>query len=370
MPELRTQIVEGGTITVNEKEFATLIQKSSNGFLTANQAENIAAKTTTELKARGKVSKEEFQQIFNTHLQAELLPNGKLNDAMLNAVREVTKTVSPNVVERTPNWVGELLLSADEKTERERNEVLENAASCYAYLAGSSFNWDSPVLTIKEEQAKAERASIRQLIQKVENLKKWITAYKGILETKQKIIDKIANNIAISSGHYFNDLSESRQAEIRAEAKEFFEKGYTEKFEALEKAMPFLDEILTVYQDALKLKQAQQPTEKEVAETTKRLTEMRKSAVKIIAELEKINQAVIHDRPTGERLAKAVFLLQSYGAVEQEFREVNKRFEQFDIHFPVDLPSLPILQNSIKKAMGENPEKERTNILSKFKFGR
>jgi hypothetical protein len=360
---------------VNEEEFAALVQKSANGLLSATQAARIAANTTTELKLKGKVSKEEFQQIFNTHLQAELLPNGKLNDTMLNAVRQVAKTVSPNVyIERVPNWAKEALLSAAEKRQRKRRQILEKAVEAFYYLQQRPVQGYPPWVRYNEWELEQHCEGLD-----AHNLEGKICEVHEILEfgkCKQKIMKQIEGDVLVAKCNQPRDfdiktLSPDAQREVAEEVAKRFQ-PYETHFNALKKASSHLKRILQVYEDALKLKQAQ-PAPEWIAQKHKDLQKLIKNAEKIVeGDLPKVLHEIIYDRPTDERLRKACILVESYNAIEREVYSAEKQLDKFGVSLEVYLPSLPILPNAVKKALThpQPNKKSAANILSRFKMGR
>jgi len=146
---------------------------------------------------------------------------------------------------------------------------------------------------------------------------------------------------------------------------------YAKNFKAMSEAIPLLEEILGIYQHAINIQQAQKPTQKQIHETRDRMVKVSKSAQKIVEKLERKNTEIIQN-PTEEKIEKAAVLLRNYKVLELDFNAMSKGLEKFGITFNVDFPSIPILQNSIKKAGYDSKspslEKKRTEILSKFKL--
>jgi len=240
--------------------------------------------------------------------------------------------------------------------ERNRNQVLLDMVDAINHIYNFHLEWSSPQPTILEHKQKALDNSITENQQVVNAVNEQLELCKSAEETKKRMEEKIRGDRMVAKGHPRTDwdnISPEAQAEINEEVENEM-KRHTKNFEALEKAVPLLQEILDIYEGALKTKQANAPSENQIKNAHKTLENLAKNAGKIIKKLQQLNHVIIYN-PNEKAITEASELLKTFWAVEAEFNGLKK---QFDIEF--DFPSLPILQNSIKKRahMPKQPKPE------------
>jgi hypothetical protein len=257
---------------------------------------------------------------------------------------------------------------------KERANSIERGVDAFNALSGMRFTTSSSMLSLTLWQLNQKVASMTE--QQLESAIEEVQQIMNAANLRETIKNKLRGDALVVHDRQRTltaaDMSAEAWAEIVDQAEKEFE-PYALRFENLEKAMPYLRENLAVYRAALETLKAKQPTNEHVEETQKRLEKLSKNVDRIINDLEKPLHDIIYDRPTEERLAKAVMLVNAYNEIEREFQAANKELEPFNITIDVGLRSLPILPDVVKKALGATKpetEKKRTDILGKFKLGR
>jgi tetratricopeptide (TPR) repeat protein len=349
-----------------------------------------------KLRAGKPLTQKEMQELEAQGLVSPPMKLGKVT--RMRTIERANGTVDfvsieqPATVTRVPHYVeeGAFIEVTAEMTEedalealkraragakaKERANTIERGVDAFNALSGMRLTSPSSMLGLTRWQLNQKVAGMNegQLESAIEEVEQIMNA----ANLREKIMNKIRGDILVmrERPRTFTaaDMSAEAWSEIEEETQKEW-KPYEERFQNLEKAMPYLKENLAIYRAALETLKAKQPTNEHVEETQKRLEKLSKNADRIINDLEKPLHDIIYDRPTEERLAKAAALVNAYNEIEREFQAANKELEPFNITIDVGLRSLPILPDAVKKALGAtNPEteKKRTDILCKFKLGR
>jgi hypothetical protein len=194
---------------------------------------------------------------------------------------------------RTPGWAEEMLITPDKTKKKERNETLLEAEEAYARFANLPFYSSfSPKPTLAELKEEAQKMAISRLEDELKHSERQIRAYENI---ENKYRSEVERNVEIQHDYpEYPIVAEKIKQEVAA-----WMKGHAENFEKIKKAIPFLEEIKSVYEQTLKTRMAASEEQKEnvsrMLEETRRFGE---KARKIIGELTPLGASLITTFPS------------------------------------------------------------------------
>ena len=327
---------------MNKQQFTDFIQKSSDGLLTQSQAKAVANDVSEELASRGKVSPEEFKTIFQRRLNVELASLKSVTQSA-ELAKKIEKVVT---LERTPHWAEEAMLTETEKDERNRNEIIISEKRALNRLYGVFEQIISPVPTLSEHEKKAEQIPMYKLEEVVKSLTGELMLCSQLDELKIKMRKTCQENLLVSRGKArtsFDTLSTEVQTQIEAEVNEYVA-SFDKDFEVLEKAIPFLRDILNVYEGELnKRKVLLEQQKHDVEKIVKECAELVKSVKKIIEQLTPLG-VKLRFKPRKKVAEKIQKLLEDFDSFKTEYEQRYNKFKEVieDLKLQVeDFPDIP-----------------------------
>ena len=302
-----------------------------------------------KLRQGKSLTEKDFQELEKQGLASPPLKVGKVS--RMREVRHTDGTIDlitieqPEtiVVEKTPHWAEEAMLSESEKDERSRNEIIISEKRALNRLYGTFEQIISPVPTLSEDERKAEKMPTHKLEEVVNSLKGELMLCNQLDKLKTEMIKTCRENILVSRCKprtSFDTLSREIQTQVEAEVNEYVA-SFDKDFEALEKAAPFLRDILNVYEGELnKRKLLLEQQKHDVEKIMKECAELAKSGDKIIEQLTPLG-VKLRFKPEKKVAEKIQKLLEDFEAFKTEHEQRYNNFKEVIEDLKLQVPGFP-----------------------------
>lgn len=312
----------------NVKEMAELIQKSSDGKLTAIQSAGIAAKFKAEVETYGTVSETDAKSILAKHVKDELK--------------------EPQIVQvsRTPNWADDALKTPAEKEEDKREDIMWKARDVISVQRGSQTTFQTDDSPLEELKAEVQTYPLDKVKQELNRSNFKLTTCKNFENLVKTRVEESVGGLLPKGG---NVNFSADVAQRRREAFERFMEQRKEDIETAEKAIPYFEEIVAVFRDRLnEIEKLQTEQAKKVPQILKNMKKTADAANRLVAETEKLLPE--YQKPTQRKEDRN--LLERLASIARKHQELTTQYQSFkdelsllsmQPEFPLmhDLPILP-----------------------------
>jgi len=199
----------------------------------------------------------------------------------------------------------------------------------------------------------AEAMKPAKLEEEIKGLEAWLELHRGFKKeveakaeqwAKDRFDPTVAENVRIGKAP-FEVLERYKQHRT-----EFFE-DKREEIEAVEKAIPYLEENLSVFKEGLTRKLAEKPTEQEFSKIKKRMAELAKNAKKITEQFDKLIPRFTQTPDNETLINKALLFLEGLQAIKNEYVPLEGQLRKWDIQPETSLPEPAHVPQSIRRIM-------------------